>query len=160
MTLVETAVVITVIGLLLGLITSVTIRILRAESITRNHAAQLYARSQLADQFRADIHAATVVVVPQEAKGSTLTIDPETDRTVEYTVESDQVRRTVRSAATVRSQNAFRLPEDATATFATFAIEDVVFARIRIEQGAAVRHLLEGTAQVDRHRKFLERRPP
>ena len=159
-TLVELAVAISVVALLFALISTVVVRLLQAEARTRDHPSQIYALSQLADQFRADVHRATELSLLDDSEGQAWRIESIDARTIEYAVASRQIRRTVLAGSDIRWRDAYRLPEHVLADFQLFRVQDQPFARIRLQYANESRTVLEVVAQVGRDQRFSRDTPP
>ncbi len=156
MTLLETAVAIGLIGLLMALLSTVVLRLLQADTRTQNHAFHIRSLTSLADQFRTDLHDAVEVTLADDSDSSTLRIQASDHRAVEYVIESDRIRRCVSDGSKVTAREAYRLPAESTAGFAVLRVLDQRFARVRVQQLASSRMLLEAIAAVGRDRRFRE----
>ena len=154
LTLVELLVVISVVALLFGLMTTVVLRLLRAEAHTRNHPAQIHTLSQLADRFRQDVRGAETLSRLDDSSGSAWQIESTGAATINYVANPEKVTRTVFNGSDIASRNVYRLPARVSATLELFRVQDQPFARIRLKHADDSGPSFEAVAQVGRDQRF------
>jgi prepilin-type N-terminal cleavage/methylation domain-containing protein len=115
-TLVEMIVVMTVGAMLLGIAVSVLHVLMRVEQSGRAHVERHETLARLADQFREDVHAASVK--PAADGESVWRLDLAADRTVRYAAEKGRITREERMGDKTASRESYIMPDDYTAAMA------------------------------------------
>jgi type II secretory pathway pseudopilin PulG len=128
-TLVELLVVITLISGAMGLCALTLTALFRTEQQLRQDGEQQVAAARLADQWRADAHAALALTTEKEC---VFTLPA--GRSIRYAADGAAIRREVTEKGSAVHRDSFVLPRDAATAFAAASRDGREFAVLTVRQ--------------------------
>jgi type II secretory pathway pseudopilin PulG len=166
-TLLEAIAALTVGSTIFGIAVQLLALTMHAAEGARDRATSAGATARLAERFRADVHAAREIVVPQSKDNMTRwTVKLSADERIEYELRDGSLQWTKYVGDAVRARDALALPQDTAPRLELEPKDNPVMASLLLKRGAeagddSAEHTVRIDARIGRDRRFfVESRPP
>jgi hypothetical protein len=162
MTLIEAIVASTVASAIFGIAVQLLSVTMHSTESGRDRVVSTAAMTRLAEQFRADVHAATSVsVVAAAGSQAHWTVKLADDLRIDYEVDGDILKRTEYRGDKVQARDAFALPQDADPRLELQPEKNPTQASLLLRRNAdpavkATGYVLRIDAQLGRDRRYSE----